>query len=105
MLHGTDGIHSYVSDVPGPVNSSNLTGSGSVNITSSYKLTSISVTLAGAKGVQKGNGNGGNGTVGGQGGKGSTLVLSVNNPGSGLAFNYVTGNTGSGKSGGSRTAV
>ena len=98
---GTDGIHSYVSDVPAPFTSNNLTGSGSVNVTSAYKLTSISVTLAGAQGVSKGNGNGGNGTVGGSGGLGSTLVLSVNSPASGLAFSYVTGNTGSGKSGGS----
>ena len=98
---GTDGIHSYVSDIPGPVSSGNLTGSGSVNVSTSYKITSISVTLAGAQGVQKGNGNGGSGKNGGQGGKGSTLVLSVDSPGSGLSFNYVCGNQGSSKNGGS----
>jgi len=97
---GGDGVNKFVSD-DGYTGSNTYTSSGSFNLTTQYYFTEILITVAGAQGVSKGNANGGNGTNGGRGGYGSTLVLNVKNPGSGISASFTIGNQGSAKTGGS----
>jgi len=97
---GGDGVNGYVNIAPYTIDDTLTNNSGSIDIESQYLITNITITLAGAQGVSKGNANGGNGTNGGSGGQGSKLVLTVKNPSSGFTANYTNGQQGSGKSGG-----
>ena len=91
---GTDGINTFVSDTGYNFSSGTQSGSGNINITTSYKITAITFTLAGARG-------GNSSPCGTQGGSGSVLTLGVNSPTSGFQGSYACGVKGVNVNGGS----
>lgn len=84
---GTDGCNNYVSDTGYSFSSGNQTGTGNINVTSSYLITYINITVAGARG-------GNSSPCGTQGGSGSVLTLGVKSPTNGFTCSYACGSKG-----------